>query len=436
VSPRSASAVGRELVVVVHDRRVGVIRSTGTSNVTLAYDETYDDDVAGEAGEARPGMALSHSLPLIGRSFRGRAVDNWISGLLPDRSEVLQRWRAKYGITRMDTFALLWHVGEDVAGAAQFVRPDRLDAVLGDGGLDPVTDDDIAVRIAALRTDAAAWSPDVTTGQFSLAGAQAKFALARTREGWAVPSGAQPTTHIFKPAIPSLPDQDVCEHLTMQLASRVGLRVAPTEVMTFAGQRVLVVERFDRVTDQHGRPWRVHQEDMCQALGLSPTRRYETLGGPGAADIVALLRESVDPDRLDTDLALFIRALAFNWLVAGTDAHARNYALLHHGRRSRLAPLYDLNSFLPYQAAGSTLSLAMRVGEYQTNPAVIGREHWQQFATQCRLHPDEVLSHVSDVGHALLDVAPRVLVDDVDSPLPTAMLAALDKHVAACLSRL
>lgn len=430
MSPSRPNRVGRELAVVVEGRPVGWLRSTGRSNVTLTYD----------IGNPHA-MALSHALPLIGRTYAGRAVDNWISGLLPDRSEVLLRWRAQYGLTRMDTFALLWHVGEDVAGAAQFVRPDRLETVAGPGtgSLTPLSDDDIAARLSALRTDAAAWSPDITTGQFSLAGAQAKFALARTSTGWAIPSGAQPTTHIFKPAIPALADQDVCEHLTMRLAAVAGMPVAPTQVLTFAGQRALVVTRFDRIPVHDGpgpSRRRIHQEDICQALGLPPTSKYESLGGPGAATVIALLRDSVNPEHAETDVAGFVRALGFNWLVAGTDAHARNYALLHHRQRTRLAPLYDLNSFLPYQQPHAPISLAMRVGDYQTDPAVIGAEHWKQLAGQVRLDPAAITSMLRELGTLLLDVAPSVLVDEHSSRLPKRMRTALSKHVTACLRRL
>jgi serine/threonine-protein kinase HipA len=40
---------------------------------------------------------------------------------------------------------------------------------------------------------------------------------------------------------------------------------------------------------------------------------------------------------------------AFNWLIVGTDAHAKNYALfIGVQSRARLAPLYDVASILPY----------------------------------------------------------------------------------------
>jgi len=75
-----------------------------------------------------------------------------------------------------------------------------------------------------------------------------------------------------------------------------------------------VVERYDRVRSD-GRWARIHQEDMCQALGLHPTRKYESDGGPGARTIVELLREqSSNPEE---DVQSFVDANIFNWLIAG-----------------------------------------------------------------------------------------------------------------------
>ena len=77
----------------------------------------------------------------------------------------------------------------------------------------------------------------------------------------------------------------------------------------------------------------------------------------------------------------FVDAVGFNWLIAGTDAHAKNYSLLMAaGRSVRLAPLYDVASILPY---GDTdlhkAKLAMKIGgEYQL--LLIGLRHWQKLA--------------------------------------------------------
>jgi len=93
-------------------------------------------------------------------------------------------------------------VGEDCAGAVQFVRPERLKELQSDTVAKEVkwlTEEDVAERLRALRADHSAWRSAQDTGQFSLAGAQPKTALLFERKRWGVPSGRVPTTHILKP---------------------------------------------------------------------------------------------------------------------------------------------------------------------------------------------------------------------------------------------
>lgn len=422
--------VGPSLHVLMHGREIARLHSSREGRAKLVY----------LPGATEVTRGLSCCLPAVGVQYSGARVINWLGGLLPDRSEVLARWRSRYGIRRQDAYALLWYVGADVAGAAQFVRPDHLhDAEHETGQTEPLTDDDIGQRILALATDATAWAPSEGTGQFSLAGAQAKFALARTIDGWAEPAGSRATTHIFKPAIPHMPDQDLNEHLTMRLAAAVGLPVAPTAVMQFAGARSLVVTRFDRYRRPDGTWRRIHQEDAVQALGLSPGLKYESHGGPGVSRLVDLLAQYVTPDHAETDVATFIDAVAFNWLTMGTDAHARNFALMHHGQSTRLAPLYDLNSFLPY-AVERPAHMAMKIGFTETDPVRISGRDWEELARDCRLDPGTTLARVRHLAEQLLTVSSAVLTADEatqwGSGLPRQLDAGLRAHVSACLRRL
>lgn len=414
----------------MHGREVATL----TSPVAKTLHLTYTDDAAAVT------RGLSCSLPVVGVRYSGARVDNWIRGLLPDRSEVLTRWRAHYGVQRQDAYALLWHVGEDVAGAARFVRPDRLDALPDPAAATPLTEAAIGARISQLAVDAAAWAPSPGTGQFSLAGAQAKFALALGSDGtWIEPSGDTPTTHIFKPAIPNMPDQDLNEHLTMRLARAVGLPVARTELMVFDGQRVLVVTRFDRFQAPDGQWHRVHQEDAVQALGMPSALKYEQHGGPGVRSIADLLRQNVTGGHHHLDIGTFVDAVAFNWLVVGTDAHARNYSLMHHGMNTRLAPLYDLNSFLPYAHPDRPSSLSMKVGFSEYDPARIAARDWEELARDCRLDATQVLTRVSSLAERILDTVSRVVATTAEpwhSPLPAKYRREVLRHVRESQRRL
>ena len=107
----------------------------------------------------------------------------------------------------------------------------------------------------------------------------------------------------------------------------------------------------------------------------------------------------------------FLDAVAFNWLTVGTDAHARNYALLHHGQATRLAPLYDMNSFLPY-ASEHPSPLAMRIGFTQSDPAQVSRSDWGELARDCRVDEESLIERVRLVAERLLSNADAVLLAD------------------------
>jgi hypothetical protein len=94
---------------------------------------------------------------------------------------------------------------------------------------------------------------------------------------WGVPSGRVPTTHILKPPTGEWDSHAENEHFSLRLARAVGLIVPNSTVQHFGDEITIVVERYDRVRSG-GRWSRIHQEDMCQALGLHPTNKYESDG--------------------------------------------------------------------------------------------------------------------------------------------------------------
>jgi serine/threonine-protein kinase HipA len=283
------------------------------------------------------------------------------------------------------------------------VKPERLDAVRSAGPLEVAWLDDagIAGRLRTLRQDHSAWRIAHDTGQFSLAGAQPKTALLLERGRWGVPAGRTPTTHILKPPTGEFDGHAENEHFCLELARSLQLPVANSEIRWFKDEIAIVIERYDRVRTG-GTIRRVHQEDICQALGLPPTQKYQSDGGPSARAITELLTNtSTAPGE---DIRTFVTAVAFNWFIAGPDAHAKNYALLLGAEsRTRLAPLYDLASALPYpgmQPIG--LKLAMKIGgEYALRN--IAARHWRRLAAEAHLNPDELLTNLRAIAQAMPD---------------------------------
>ena len=61
----------------------------------------------------------------------------------------------------------------------------------------------------------------------------------------------------------------------MRAASMLGVDIADSQMMGFEDQWAIVVERFDRIVDGTQID-RLHQEDMCQAIGRMPEKKYES----------------------------------------------------------------------------------------------------------------------------------------------------------------
>ncbi len=436
-----------QLVVLIGGFEVATLQQGGRGRWRLRYAQAWRAD--------RSSFPLSLSMPLAAREHGHDVLEAWMWNLLPDNATVLDRWARRFQVSARNPFALVAYVGEDCPGAVQIVRPERVAALEKQEPfqVEWLTQAEIAERLALLERDHAAWRAPQDVGWFSLAGAQPKTALLWHEGRWGVPRGRTPTTHILKPPIPGLGGHVENEHLCLALAREVGLPAASSEVRRFGEQRVIVVERYDRVLTASladaastkaraaqlgalsaSRPiLRLHQEDLCQALGLPPTSKYQNEGGPGPVDMATVLRDH--SSRPIEDLGTMADALAFNWIVGGTDAHAKNYALLHGGRgRVRLAPLYDVASTLPYYPQ-QKLKLAMKVGgEYRLG--FVGLRHWKRLAKEVGLKPGETIERVrklvARVGERIGAVAEACREQGLDEPVIDALVELVERRVESC----
>jgi serine/threonine-protein kinase HipA len=383
-----------ELVVLLNGKEVGTARQT-QGKISFTYAETWR--------AATDSYPLSISMPLALQEHGHRTVEPFIWGLLPDNDAVLNRWGKQFHVSPRNPFDLIAHVGEDCAGAVQFVRPERRDELLtaAPAATAWLTEHEVAERLRALQEDGSVWRQMRDEGQFSLAGAQPKTALLFDGQRWGVPSGRTPTTHILKPPTGGFDGHAENEHLCLRLANALGFPTAHSEVRQFENVSAIVVTRYDRVWDQRaGLFSRVHQEDFCQALSVHPAIKYQNQGGPGPKQIVDVLRASSGIE----DVTMFIDALIFNWLIGGTDAHAKNYSLLiGSGGVVRLAPLYDVASIFAYPEIDQRkVKLAMKIGdEYKIH--AIGLSDWRKFAESVRVDGDALIERIRGMARELPD---------------------------------
>lgn len=419
-----------ELVVLLNGEPVGVVRQHRGGTLTLKYEQAWRD-----RPDAYP---VSLSMLLASQEHPDAVVRPYLEGLLPDNMDVLDRWAREFHVSPRNPFALLRHMGADCAGAVQFVPPDEMSSVTDEpSAVEWLTEDQIGERLRDLVERHGTGRMAGDRGQFSLAGAQPKTALVHDGERWGVPSGSIPTTHILKP--PAQTDLDgfhVNEHFCLKLAQKLGLAVAESTVRSFDGEAAIVVARYDRRRLENGQLVRLHQEDACQSLAVPPRTKYEAYGGPGAPAIAQLLIDEADDP--DLDVGAFFDALALNWVIAGTDAHAKNYSLLIGPGSVRMAPLYDLISTLPYPhwISYRRAKLAMRVDrEYLVWK--IGPRHWRGLADRCDLDPEPFMDRIGElvtaIPAAVYQSAEEVRAEGLDHEIVDRLEEEIGDHIERCL---
>ena len=401
-----------------------ISRSGG--DIALAYDSGY---------LAHPdAVPLSLSLPMRVQPHVGPTIENWLDGLLPDLPADREQWRASVGAASVDPFDLLaTPIGTECAGAVQFEMIETDSAGVGGGrllarppdrlsALEPITDTDLAVALRDLSEGArfGGWRMD-PLASFSLAGTMPKLALRRSDGRWHRAVGDEPTSHILKPSMGIYPGQAIGEHLALATARALGIAAAPTEIAMIGGTETLVVQRYDRVrpTAEPTALARIHQEDMCQALGLPAALRFQRDGGPSPSDIAGLLRKHSSDAA--ADIVALLSRLVYCWVIVANDAHAKNHGLLHlPGGVCRLAPLYDTASWLPYtDVPAHRIHLAMTLGGgYQAGNGA--RIHdWRDAALTLGADPDWAAAEVIRIARE----TPARLAAEIDK-LPAPLRAS------------
>jgi serine/threonine-protein kinase HipA len=344
------------LTLWANGEHVGRWTVTARGDMELEYASTWLTSPRG-----RP-ISLSLPFNLNNEVLRGDNVAHYFEGLLPDSDAIRRRVATRFKTGSLEAFDLLAAIGRDCVGALQLL-PDG-EVPTGIERVDGVVLDDEAIERHLLET--------VTPGRFgtattpdddfriSLAGAQEKDAFLRWNGQWMKPRGATPTTHIFKLPLGLIGGRQADfttsvdnEWLCLRIFKAFGLPTAQAAIATFGQQRVLVVERFDRLVASNGMQLlRLMQEDFCQATGTSPLIKYENEGGPGLMAMFTLAQQSLDAQR---DLRTLMASQILFWMLRAPDGHAKNFSIqLQAGMagRFRLTPIYDVMSALPVMGDG------------------------------------------------------------------------------------
>lgn len=333
---------------------VGSIALDG-SEVSFAYDAAYLDDA--------DAAAVSLSLPLREEPFAEAEASPFFAGLAPEGD--MRRLVGDF--IRSTSFAkMLERLNNESIGALVFA-PDGEEPDLP-GSYEPIG----TGELTRFRDSPSEVSFEMgMASRLSLAGAQSKVGLYHVGddplEGWYVPQGAAPTTHIVKAPTRVFPNQTVNEALCLESARLCGFDAAGWELIDLpGGEPLLAVRRFDRMlpdgawgTGELPRPQRLHQEDLCQATALMPEMKYEPTGGNFLSRCAgAVARCCANPFG---DRAFLLQSVFLDYLLGNCDNHLKNRSLLWDAswRAVQLSPLYDLTCTTIYPGIAREMGVSL-----------------------------------------------------------------------------
>ena len=378
--------------------RVGQVEIAEDRRPSFRYDPRWQ--------ASRDAFPVSLAMPLDRNLFPPEIVHPWLANLLPEE-RLLAGVAHNLGLARTDSLGLLEEIGGDVAGALS-IGPsaprqewEYVPLTVLYGEPDPARA--LHRHFQDLRKRPFLAGEDGV--RLSLAGGQEKSVLAvigpngQPEPGLpgpegriAIPLKGAPSTIIVKPDNPRLPGIAENEAYCLSLAAATGIEAAEAGLVQALGRTALAVVRYDRSFTADGSVRRLHQEDFAQALGVFPNQKHERRAdGPSLRDILSLGDRTWCASR-DISRGLpakeqlrLLDQVIFNILVANTDAHAKNYALLPDRNGARMAPLFDVSSVLAWDHVNQYHG--QDIAGRKRKPGNIAPRHWETIASEAGLNP-------------------------------------------------
>lgn len=346
------------------NKYVGKISGMDSNDACFAYSEEYLADTNNRA--------ISISLPLDEKTFDAQRTRTFFEGLLPEgfTRKCVAEWLRK---DENDYVSILAGLGKECLGALKIV----------DESDDALTSEYRVLsgrEVYELASEGATESAElVTKSHLSLTGASGKVGLYYdTKENnWYLPVGEAPSTHIVKQSHVRLKKIVTNEQLCLLTAKNLGIEIPESFIITTESDDeeavLFATRRYDRkfgdsdkVLDGMRVPFRLHQEDFAQALGISASNKYEKDNAGYLAKLFNLIRTySADPM---VDSVKLWDICVFNYLIGNTDNHIKNLSLLYSEdlKSIRLAPAYDIVSTMVYKSSTEDMAVSIN-GLYSIN---------------------------------------------------------------------
>lgn len=337
--------------------RVGTIRGNHPDNARFFYAAEYKNNP-----DNRP---VSISLPLSEESFEPERTRSFFEGLLPEgftRRCVAERMHVDEG----DYLSILAGLGSECLGAIKVIDSDKEEIL---PSYQKLSTEEVRNLAREGATESAQF---VTKAHLSLTGASGKVGLYYDEKDgqWYLPVGDAPSTHIVKQSHVRLKNIVMNEQLCMMTAKKLGISVPDSFILNLGnageGDVLFATKRYDRMAGNENRriqgliaPYRLHQEDMAQAMGISSFYKYEHNKEGYLKRVFQILQyHSSDPI---TDQRKLWDMEIFNYLVGNTDNHIKNLSLVYGKNLKiiRLAPAYDIVSTTVYETSTRDMSISI-----------------------------------------------------------------------------
>ena len=333
--------------------RVGAIEGNSSGDACFSYSKEYL--------EKKEPRAISISLPIQEEPFSPERTRAFFDGLLPEG--FMRRSIASHmHFDENDYLSILAGLGKECLGA---IRIDASGEKI-ESRYEAITPEQVE-ELAAQGTVKSAEM--VIKTHLSLTGASGKVGLYfdEKNQRWYLPFGLAPSTHIVKQSHIRLDGIVTNEQLSMLAAGKCGIDIPESFIVNIGkgndSEVLFATKRYDRVIDENAgmigklrRPFRLHQEDFAQAMGVAPSEKYERDGQNHAEKMFELIRKHTKKPPED-QLALWDR-IVFHFALGNTDAHIKNHSLLYdpHMEGISLAPAYDMISTVIYESAAKDMS--------------------------------------------------------------------------------
>jgi len=375
------------LKVSIQNQVVGKLSIDRDENYYFEYDNDWIDN----------GFVISPHLPFNG-SYSSSTIKRFLENLIPE-GEGLDDIAYFTRISKNNTFAIIYSIGYDTAGALFFGESREANTPI----FREILDKELTERIEELESKSIAiWDKKV---RLSLAGVQAKLPVIIRDSKIGLANGTLSSTHIMKFQTKRNTHIVVNEFFCMRLAQKIGLKVATVELRRFGKYPTLLIERFDRVY-QKDFVERLHIIDGCQMLDLPPTYKYEQ--NFGTMRDVAHIREGASFKKLFASTKLcstptlaqleLLNWAIFNLIIGNSDAHGKNFSFFMSQKGITPTPFYDMLCVMMYDFDHH---LAMAYGdEFEPN---------EVFAYQLRAFAEEIEINYELVAKMVLKQTQSIL---------------------------